>query len=79
MLELRLLFQKKLIRGLDISSPVLSSSGELSFTINANANKAVSSFYVDSDGNLNAVEKEATYLIPVDKVELINGNVIVTY
>jgi len=39
----------------------------------------VSSFYVDSDGNLNAIEKEVKYLIPVDTVELINGNVIVTY
>ena len=79
MLELRLLLQEKLIWGLDISSPALSSSGELRVTINGNANKVVSSFYVDSDGNLNAIEKEVKYLIPVDTVELINGNVIVTY
>jgi len=47
--------------------------------INEKAKKVVSQFYVDSDGNLIAVEEEAKYLIPVEKVELVNGDVIVTY
>lgn len=54
-------------------------AGELSVTINGDAKKVVSSFYVDSDGNLNAIEEETKYVVPVDAVELIDGNVIVTY
>lgn len=68
-----------MIWGLDISSPALSSSGELSVTINGNAKKVASSFYVDSDGNLNAIEEETKYVVPIDTVELINGNDIVAY
>lgn len=52
---------------------------ELSVHINENAKKVVSQFYVDSDGNLVAVEEETKYVIPVEKVELVNGEVIVTY
>ena len=47
--------------------------------INENAKKVVSSFYVDSDGNLVATEEETKYVVPVEKVELVNGEVIVTY
>ena len=47
--------------------------------INESVKKVVSQFYVDSDGNLVAVEEEAKYLVPVENVELVNGNVIVTY
>ena len=39
----------------------------------------ISQFYVDSDGNLVAVEEEAKYVIPVEDVKLVNGNIIVTY
>lgn len=52
---------------------------ELSVHINENAKKVVSQFYVDSDGNLVAVEEETKYVVPVEKVELVNGEVIVTY
>lgn len=52
---------------------------ELSVHINENAKKVVSSFYVDSDGNLIATEEEPEYVVPVEKVELINGDIIVTY
>lgn len=52
---------------------------ELSVHINENAKKVVSSFYVDSDGNLVATEEETKYVVPVEKVELVNGEVIVTY
>lgn len=64
---------------MDISSPALSSDLELSVHINENAKKVVSQFYVDSDGNLVAVEEETKYVVPVEKVELVNGEVIVTY
>lgn len=47
--------------------------------INENAKKVVSQFYVDSDGNLVATEEETKYVVPVEKVELVNGEVIVTY
>lgn len=47
--------------------------------INENAKKVVSRFYVDSDGNLVAVEEEAKYVVPVESVKLVNGDVIVTY
>ena len=65
--------------GMDISSPALSSDLELSVRINENAKKVVSSFYVDLDGNLIATEEEPEYVVPVEKVELINGDIIVTY
>ena len=52
---------------------------ELSVHINEKAKKVVSQFYVDSDGNLVAVEEETKYVVPVEKVELVNGEVIVTY
>lgn len=68
-----------MIWGLDISSPALSSDLELSVHMNENAKKVVSSFYVDSDGNLVATEEETKYVVPVEKVELINGDIIVTY
>lgn len=64
---------------MDISSPALSSDLELSVRINENSKKVVSSFYVDSDGNLVATEEETKYVVPVEKVELINGDIIVTY
>lgn len=47
--------------------------------INENAKKVISSIYVDSDGNLIATEEETKYVVPVEKVELINGDIIVTY
>ena len=47
--------------------------------INENAKKVVSQFYVDPDGNLIAVEEEAKYVAPLEKVELVNGAVIATY
>lgn len=47
--------------------------------INENAKKVVSQFYVDTEGNLCAVEEETKYVVPVEKVELINGDIIVTY
>lgn len=68
-----------MIWGLDISSPALSSNLELSVHINEKAKKVVSQFYVDSDGNLVATEEETKYVVPVEKVELINGDIIVTY
>lgn len=52
---------------------------ELSVHINENAKKVVSQFYVDSDGNLVAVEEEARYVVPVEDVKLVNGDIIVTY
>lgn len=52
---------------------------ELSVNINENAKKVVTQFYVDSGGNLVAVEEETKYVVPVESVELTNGNVIVTY
>lgn len=68
-----------MIWGLDVSSPSLSYNGDLSVHINENAKKVVSQFYVDSDGNLVAVEEEATYVVPVEDVKLVDGNIIVTY
>lgn len=47
--------------------------------INENAKKVVSQFYVDSDGNLLAVEEDTKYVVPVEKVKLVNGDIIVTY
>lgn len=76
---IRSLLKEKLIWGLDISSPALSSDLELSVHINENAKKVVSQFYVDSDGNLVAVEEEARYVVPVEDVKLVNGDIIVTY
>ena len=78
-MAIRLHLKEKLTWWLDISNPALSSSGELSVTINGNSKTVVSQFFVDKDGNLNAVEEETKYIVPVDSVELINGNVIVTY
>lgn len=47
--------------------------------INEQAKKVVSQFYVNSDGNLIAVEEETKYVVPVENVELVNGDVIATY
>ena len=47
--------------------------------INEHTKKVVSQFYVDSDGNLIAVEEETKYVVPVESVKLVNGDVIVTY
>lgn len=52
---------------------------ELSVHINEKAKKVVSQFYVDSDGNLVAVEEETRYVVPVEDVKLVNGDIIVTY
>lgn len=47
--------------------------------INENAKKVVSQFYVDPDGNLIAVEEDTKYVVPVESVKFVNGDVIVTY
>lgn len=47
--------------------------------INENAKKVVSQFYVDAEGNLNAVEEETRYVVPVEDVKLVNGAIMVTY
>ena len=47
--------------------------------INENAKKVVSAFYVNVDKKLIAVEQETKFLVPIENVELKEGNVIVTY
>lgn len=64
---------------MDISNPSLDSNGDLSVHINENAKKVVSQFYVDAEGNLNAVEEETRYVVPVEDVKLVNGAIMVTY
>jgi hypothetical protein len=71
--------KEKLIWGLAISNPALSSKGELIVHINEKAKKVVSAFYVNDDKKLIAVEQETKFLVPIENVELKKGNVIVTY
>lgn len=47
--------------------------------INEKAKKVVSAFYVNDDKKLIAVEQETKFLVPVENVELKNGNIIVIY
>lgn len=47
--------------------------------INEKAKKVVSAFYVNDDKKLIAVEQETKFLVPIENVELKEGNVIVTY
>lgn len=47
--------------------------------INEKAKKVVSAFYVNEDKKLIAVEQETKFLVPIENVELKEGNVIVTY
>ena len=47
--------------------------------INEKAKKVVSTFYVNEDKKMIAVEQETKFLVPIENVVLKEGNVIVTY